>query len=722
MGKAFELLHPAVQQKLWDMKWTELRPVQEQGIVHLLSAGGDCIVSSPTASGKTEAAFLPILSAIADEPRGSVRAMYVGPLKALINDQFRRIEDLCSRMDLPVHKWHGDVDASARKNLLNAPGGVLLITPESLEAMFVLRPAKMAGVFARLDYVVIDELHAFLASERGAQLRSQLHRLRLRAGCNPTRIGLSATIGEPERALRWLRPNGAPATLISDAGTASPIAIRVRAIWRRPPSESKECEPDPSLAELGRSILVACHGKTNLVFANSKSRIEEVADELATQAAQMCLSDEIVVHHGSLSKERRESAEARLRQDRPCTAVCSNTLEMGIDIGEIDEVVQVAAPWSVASLTQRLGRSGRRANERRTLRGFFVEDAPTEKSDIWDLLHLPFIQGVAVMELMLEGFVEPPDTGRSHLSTLVHQVLSVLAETGGIQASPLYDRLVDAGSFSGVSRADFAVLLRQLGSRELLEQMPDRTLVLGVEGQKIVEHYTFYAAFNAASELRVVCNADLIGTIAIPPPPGEHLILAGRRWRVEEIDPERQEVLVSPARGRRAPWFIPRMGAIHRRVHEKMRDLLVETNVPTYIDETARDVLQHARVTATKCDGFEPVTQPFEVGVRAFVFGGSRVQQTLSIVLAASGLRYSDEGVGFDVECDPAEFRSVLRSFAESPNEARLAAFADEKMRLRELGREKFERYLPPELWRVAFVRDELDVAEAVNVAALLGK
>jgi hypothetical protein len=164
------------------------------------------------------------------------------------------------------------------------------------------------------------------------------------------------------------------------------------------------------------------------------------------------------------------------------------------------------------------------------------------------------------------------------------------------------------------------------------------------------------------------------------------------------------------------------MGAIHRRVHEKMRDLLVETNVPTYIDETARDVLQHARVTATKCDGFEPVTQPFEVGVRAFVFGGSRVQQTLSIVLAASGLRYSDEGVGFDVECDPAEFRSVLRSFAESPNEARLAAFADEKMRLRELGREKFERYLPPELWRVAFVRDELDVAEAVNVAALLGK
>src|SRR3984885_3913921 len=163
MTQAFRLLHPTVQRKLWDMKWTELRQIQVDAIEHLL--GGtptDCIISSPTASGKTEAAFLPVLSAIADEPTGGVRAIYIGPLKALINDQFGRVEQLCERMEMPVHRWHGDVDAGAKKAVLAAPSGVLLITPESLEAMFVLRPTQLPAMFGHLAYVVIDEMHAFL--------------------------------------------------------------------------------------------------------------------------------------------------------------------------------------------------------------------------------------------------------------------------------------------------------------------------------------------------------------------------------------------------------------------------------------------------------------------------------------------------------------------------------------------------------------------------------
>jgi ATP-dependent Lhr-like helicase len=354
MSSAFDLLHETVRRKLWDMKWEELRAIQASAIRHLRMGGRDCVISSPTASGKTEAAFLPILSAIADSPRGSVRAMYIGPLKALINDQFRRVEDLCARMDMPVHKWHGDVDAAARKALLETPSGVLLITPESLEAMFVLRSAQMSTVFGQLGYVVIDELHAFLGSERGAQLRSQLHRLRLKAGCDPVRIGLSATLGDPARALSWIRPEGPAAALISDSGSDSGVKVRVRGLWRNPrnqETDSKE-EDDPSLSELARGILVACQGKTNLVFANAKAHIEALADELTTQAAEMNLRDEVVVHHGSLSKEKREYAEQRLQQESPCTAVCSNTLEMGIDIGEIDDIVQVSAPWSVASAKQ----------------------------------------------------------------------------------------------------------------------------------------------------------------------------------------------------------------------------------------------------------------------------------------------------------------------------------------------------------------------------------
>lgn len=724
MSSAFELLHHTVQQKLWDMRWTELRPIQSETIKHLLMKGGDCVISSPTASGKTEAAFLPVLSSIADTPQGSVRAMYIGPLKALINDQFRRIEDLCARMEMPVHKWHGDVNASARRALLDAPSGVLLITPESLEAMFVLRPTLVPSLFSNLEFVVIDELHAFLESERGAQLRSQLHRLRLRAGCNPTRIGLSATIGDPERALRWLRPEGPLATHIAGDGSQSSLRLRVRGIWKEPPSEIDSDDADAndaSLTELARSILLACRGKTNLVFANAKSRIEALADELTTQAAEMNLPDEIVVHHGSLSKERRESAEARLRQTTPCTAVCSNTLEMGIDIGEISEVVQVSAPWSVASLKQRLGRSGRRVDKGRVLRAYFVEERPTEKSDVWARLHLGFIQGLATVELMLGGFLEPPETDRAHLSTLVHQVLSIIAETGGVTAVALYQRAVSGGAFGEVSRSDFTASLRELGRLDLIEQMPDGTLVLGMKGQKIVEHYSFYAAFNGSSELRVVCGNDEIGTVALPPPPGEHLILAGRRWRVEDIDAGRREVLVSPARGRRAPWYQSRGGTIHRVIHEKMRDLLVEASVPSYLDGVAVEILTAARETASQCARFQPRSQPYEQGVRLFVWGGSRVQQTLAIAFAAAGARYSDEGVGFDVEATPIDLGRFLQEFARDPRPMALSAFADEQMRLREVGLEKFDPFVPSELWRRAFVREQLDIEGTVGVAIKLG-
>ncbi|MBK9031562.1 MAG: DEAD/DEAH box helicase [Myxococcales bacterium] len=225
MADAFGRLHRNVQRKLHDMRWTSLNAIQVEAIEHLLGhEPSDCVIAAPTAGGKTEAAFLPVLSAIADDPGGGVRAMYVGPLKALINDQFRRVEDLCERMEMPVHRWHGDVAHAQRKALLSSPAGVLLITPESLEAMFILRPTHMPRLFARLAYVVIDEMHAFLGSVRGAQLISQLHRLRVRAGTDPLRIGLSATLGDPQAARRWLRPDGRAVRNItqSTGGARSP--------------------------------------------------------------------------------------------------------------------------------------------------------------------------------------------------------------------------------------------------------------------------------------------------------------------------------------------------------------------------------------------------------------------------------------------------------------------------------------------------------------------
>ncbi len=228
MAKAFDLLHPGMQRRLWDMKWTELRPIQTEAI-QLLCGGThtDCIIASPTASGKTEAAFLPVLSMIADDAEGGVRAMYIGPLKALINDQFGRLEQLCTRMEMPVHRWHGDVDETARKALLKTPSGILLITPESLEAMFVLRPTQLPSIFSRLSFVVIDEMHAFLGSVRGAQLLSQLHRLRMRTGADAIRIGLSATVGSPEDASDG---SGRRPSVRSSSGSMARTRLKYR-VW-----------------------------------------------------------------------------------------------------------------------------------------------------------------------------------------------------------------------------------------------------------------------------------------------------------------------------------------------------------------------------------------------------------------------------------------------------------------------------------------------------------
>ncbi len=721
MPSAFDLLHPAVQRQLWEMKWEELRPIQIETIRHLAGGGGDCIIASPTASGKTEAAFLPVLSAIADDFGGSIRAMYVGPLKALINDQFRRVEELCKRMELPVHKWHGDVGNADRKAVLQTPSGVLLITPESLEAMFIRRPTQMPALFKRLGFVVIDELHAFLGSVRGAQLLSQLFRLRARAGCDPVRIGLSATLGDRERALKWLRPDSVvPGKLIEDPQTKSDTAIRVRGLWRpRTKSDDDEKEgEDASLVEVARGILVACRGATNLVFANNKSQIEALADELKTQAAALQLPDEIVVHHGSLSKETRETTEERLRADRPCTAVCSNTLELGIDIGQIDTVVQVSAPWSVASLVQRLGRGGRRGGERR-LRAFFVENAPTKDDGFWDSLHLDFLRGVATIELMIEGFREPPDLGRAQWSTLIQQLLSTVAETGGIKAAALYPRLFDSGAFARMSRSEFALLLRALGARELIEQDASGLLILGRLGERIVDDYTFYAAFRAAEEFRVLHGLNPIGMLpetAIPPV-GEHVILAGRRWQVQEIDGERREVAVIPSRGRRPPQFDSGRPPVHSVLHEKMRALACGAGEPRYLDEGAREILQHIRATARNCRKFEPRIQIAPERVRLILFKGTRITRTLRLALLMTELSVVDEDVGLDVKGDLDQVRRSLRAFYANPDRAALAALADDKLHARTLGGEKWDHFLPDELWQKAYCDEQLDVEGAVSVA-----
>ena len=496
----------------------------------------------------------------------------------------------------------------------------------------------------------------------------------------------------------------------------------MRGFWKPPASPDKDEEDEHVLVELARALLLAGRGKTNLVFANKKSLIESVADELSTQAKALDLPDEIVVHHGSLSKETREHAEARLRADRPCTAVCSNTLEMGIDIGAIDEVVQVSAPWSVTSLVQRLGRSGRRPGSKRILRGYFLEERVDATTGFWGRLHLGFVRAIAAIELLLERFIEAPRCDRAELSTLVQQVLSCAAETGGIRAHDLYERVVGSGAFNRLSKADFVELLRELGTRELLEQLPDATLVLGVKGLPLVDHYTFYAAFRATVEFQVIHGSRQIGLLPEDglPPPGEHIILAGRRWRIEEIDPDRKQVFVVPSQGRRAPAFPPSGSDTDPRLHERMREVLSRADEPRYLDETALEILRQSRAAVQQIDLRRHVSRT-DVGMRLLLWAGTRVHRTLQLAFLAAELDVgADSDVGLDVKASPEVIGQVLRTLIAASDAIELAAFADLHLAARVTHGDKFDEFVPARLWRRAYADERMDMPHAKQIAATI--
>ncbi|MCI0720150.1 MAG: DEAD/DEAH box helicase, partial [Acidobacteria bacterium] len=272
----FQRLREQIQRWVWDQGWTELRDIQEQAISPILDGGRDLIIAAATASGKTEAAFLPICSRIIERPTSSVRAMCVSPLKALINDQFDRLDRLCERIDIPVHRWHGDVSSSHKRQLLSDPAGILLITPESLEALFVLRGTTIAKLFANLDFVVVDELHSFIGAERGQQLQSLLSRLELVLRRRVPRIALSATLGDMELAAEFLRPGRAlPCEILVSSESRQEIRLQVRGYRVKPPDPAAQengvaVDPsdDAAVPTIGAHLFEVLRGKDNLIFAN----------------------------------------------------------------------------------------------------------------------------------------------------------------------------------------------------------------------------------------------------------------------------------------------------------------------------------------------------------------------------------------------------------------------------------------------------------------------
>ena len=320
--KAFDRLHPSLQESLYRMRWTKLRPIQVDAIHEVYDGKGDILIAARTAAGKTEAAFLPILSRILDEPKSGIRAVYAGPLKALINDQFSRLEELCKEAEIPVHKWHGDVSSSAKRKLIERPSGVLLITPESIESLFINHAQRLGDLFPHLSFIVIDELHSFIGNERGAHLRSLIRRLALKSRETVRRAGLSATFGTELHAVRgWLQPSDPDSVRVIEDPAKKTIELKILG-YLKPPRHQEKAQSDdeeetPVAGDLESDVFETFHGKTALIFANAKCRIEKLADFARRESVRRGWPDLCRVHHGSLSKGEREETEEDLKSNRP---------------------------------------------------------------------------------------------------------------------------------------------------------------------------------------------------------------------------------------------------------------------------------------------------------------------------------------------------------------------------------------------------------------------
>jgi ATP-dependent Lhr-like helicase len=608
----------------------------------------------------------------------------------------------------------------------------------SLEALLCNRGTSVRALFERLTFFVVDELHAFIGSERGKQLQSLMHRVERAIGRTVPRIGLSATLGDMGLAAEYLRPNkGGDVALVVSSSGAVELKILVKG-YEEPASvrpaidEGNWHEDDEQLDEQGGGeadevspALIAAHlfsglrGSNNLVFPNARREVERYTHLLNGLCTREQVPNEFWPHHGSLSKEIRAETEAALKaRDRPATAICTNTLELGIDIGAVKSVAQIGPPPSVASLRQRLGRSGRRKGEPAILRGYCIEEALGPGISLASTLRLDLVRMAAMISLLAEGWFEPPVSKGTHYSTLVQQMLSFVAQNGGATIGDLYKLLCPPGApFFGVTKDEFMELVRHLGQQDLLMQESSGLLLHGQLGERFVNHYTFYAAFAVDEEYRLVAAGKTLGTLPVSQmlTSGQRILFAGKTWVVEAVDDQQKTIFVTRTRGGVPPLFSGGAGRTHTRVRQRMRDLLESSEAPpAYLDATGKRFLKEARAKYASLRLKEDFVIDQGRELLLVTWLGDAANEAIACILRFKGLAAHATAIGIEVrklERSTSEVVGVVVGAGtdDVPELDRLLADA------KNLRREKWDWALPNGLVRKAYASLFLNLEEGLE-------
>lgn len=620
----YELLSEPIRRYIRDKKWETLRPIQDAAIKRILGTDDNYILASKTASGKTEAAFLPVLSKV-DFREPGVQVLYISPLIALINDQFLRCEDLCRYIDIPITKWHGEASQSAKQKLLKDPAGIVLITPESIEAMLQHHKGKAITLFSNLKFIIIDEIHAFLGTDRGGHLQSLLHRITALNTSNRVRIiGLSATIGDKNFQLAKRLTGNAEITKVLVDKTAK----ETQAIFRYYPVET----------EFPVQFIEELYGYTGdkkvLIFPNSRGAAEELAVKLAEVAARRKGHKFYFSHHSSVDKEIREYVEyfAKTNQHQNFCIACTSTLELGIDIGMVDLVVQVDATGSVASLVQRIGRSGRRAGQ--------VSQLLMYGTNQWELL-----QAVSCWLLHQENFIEPVNGETKPYNLLFHQVLSLLKETNGISRGNLMTQLQANTAFANITAEDMKALLDHMISQDYIEDLKHE-LIMGYEGEKIANGRDFYTLFETQELMKVLHDGNVIGEVPDSPVIREdsNIYLAAKIWKIKYVDRDVNKIIVTRANDGEPPEFLGAGGqVVHPEIRHKMLALLKGELPADILDENALLACKDLQYTFIEIpvDG-KAMERPYIVKEKTsllYTFTGTKINFTLALLLEMAGVK-----------------------------------------------------------------------------------
>ena len=664
---AFERLAPFIQDYIYQNRWTEIRGIQIAACEVIFDTDSNLLLSSGTASGKTEAAFLPVLTELHDKPSKSVGVMYISPLKALINDQFKRLDQLLIESHIPVCKWHGDASVTEKNKLIKNPAGLLQITPESLESLLINKRGACVNLFCDLRFVIIDEVHYFMRDMRGIQVLCLLERMQRLTANVPRRIGLSATLGDIQSAKDWLNTGSgrdciAPATdegkksirlyvnrFVRELENKDSLAVPLQNIpadlsildddgfgeFRAPVASLENSQDSGDRAHFEYLFKMTLDKKT-IIFANSREESEFIISNLRAVAAKHKAPDVYRVHHGNVSALLREQTEDEMKtSDDKIVTSATVTLELGIDIGSLDQAVQIGAPATVSSFAQRIGRCGRRGQIPQLL-FTFIESIDTTATDALGPINWEFLRAIAIIELYTKAkWLEPMYPHKHPYALLYHQTLSFLKSGGEHTPAELAQFILTLDAFRNISQEDFKYLLAHLVTIEHLQKTENGGLIIGRRGEPVVNHFHFYTVFIVPEYFLVKEENKAIGTVDKIFPPGVRFSLAGITWETVDVNVKSKVIFVKRVPGISVvDWAVDFEAELHTVLVRKMRGILVNNEEYAYLSDSSRERLREIQFLTRNCGILEKVvTQMSEKRFAVFPWIGTRQLYTLHYAL-----------------------------------------------------------------------------------------